>query len=179
MYLVRTMSDQRPPSQRQQPTSQVESPRYNGHNLVVVTERLPGTESSASEIDLAAGPPYASRTQYWRCRTCGQERTHRTEFRAPCDGERRPHPLSGEAYSVDDPRTRRALSEAMDVRFGERGPTYVVASESGCRYEVDIEAATCTCPDHQKRGVTCKHIRRVELEIRTGVLPQPDGTLRR
>lgn len=69
----------------------------------------------------------------------------------------------------------------MDVRFAEEGSTYEVVSESGNTYTVDIEAETCTCPDYNQCQPTdgCKHLRRVDLEIRTGIAPAPDGTFNR
>lgn len=153
-------------------------PRRTDHSLVAVTEYLPGREPTDYDVDLTEGPPYTYRTRFWRCRKCGQERNRRSEFTEPCEGAPRPHPLSDGGYSIDDPRTRRALSEDMDVRFGTQGPVYAVESERGTTYEVDIDAETCTCPDWTERTPEggCKHLRRVDLEIRTGVVPQPDGT---
>lgn len=151
----------------------------NGHSLIAVITYLPRREPSDTDGKLAEGPPCVYRTRFWRCRRCGQERKRRAEFPEPCGGEQRPHPLSDGSYSIDEPRTRRALSEDMTVRFGERGSIYLVESESGTTYTVDIEAETCTCPDFRKRDVRCKHLRRVNLEIRTGVSPKPDGTFRR
>jgi len=97
---------------------------------------------------------------------------------------RQPQPstaLEASGYSIDDPRTRRALNEKLDVRFATLGPIYEVESESGATYEVDIEATTCTCPDFEQRQPDdgCKHLRRVDLEIRTGLVPAPDGTFSR
>ncbi len=65
----------------------------------------------------------------------------------------------------------------MDVRFASVGATYEVVSESGNTYTVDIETETCTCPDWEQRQPAggCKHLRRVDLEIRTGITPAPDG----
>ncbi|GAB7095199.1 hypothetical protein JCM30237_23520 [Halolamina litorea] len=48
---------------------------------------------------------------------------------------------------------------------------YVVVSESGAAYVVDLGASTCTCPDYRYRGGRCKHIRRVEFA--TGERPIP------
>jgi len=92
-----------------------------------------------------------------------------------------PTALEAGGYSVDEPRTRRALSEDMDVRFASVGPTYEVVSGSGNTYMVDVEAETCTCPDCEQRQPSggCKHLRRVDLEIRTGITPAPDGTFNR
>jgi len=89
--------------------------------------------------------------------------------------------LEAGGYSIDGPRTRRALNEKLDVRFATVGPLYEVRSESGNTYDVDIEATTCTCPDFEQRQPDdgCKHLRRVDLEIRTGLVPAPDGTFSR
>ncbi|USZ73532.1 hypothetical protein [Natronosalvus halobius] len=150
--------------------------RLNGHELVAIDEWLPGTEPSMYEIDLTEGSEY--RTRYWRCRKCGQERNRRNKFTSPCADPQPPTPLEAGGYSTDEPRTRRALSENMDVRFASVGPTYEVVSESGNTYTVDVEVETCTCPDCEQREPAggCKHLRRVDLEIRTGLVPSPDGT---
>lgn len=50
---------------------------------------------------------------------------------------------------------------------------YVVVSESGAAYLVDLRAGTCTCPDYRFRGNRCKHIRRVEFA--TGEREIPPG----
>lgn len=50
---------------------------------------------------------------------------------------------------------------------------YVVVSESGAEYFVDLRAGTCTCPDYRFRGNRCKHIRRVEFA--TGKREIPPG----
>ena len=47
------------------------------------------------------------------------------------------------------------LEEATDL--------YLVVSESGRAYTVDLAEPACTCPDFQYREVECKHIRRVKL----------------
>lgn len=156
-------------------------PRETGHALVAVEETLPGKEPTEYDVDLTEGPPYTYRARYWRCRRCGQERNRREEFTDPCEGDRRPHPLSDGGYSMADPRTKRALSEDMEVHFGERGSTYEVHSEQGEVYAVDVEAWTCTCADWTDREPSggCKHLRRLDLEIRTGTVPRPDGTFRR
>ncbi|MFB6218075.1 MAG: SWIM zinc finger family protein [Halobacteriaceae archaeon] len=84
---------------------------------------------------------------------------------------------------IEDPRIGRALAEDMDIQFHERGPVCRVKGTSGTIYTVDIDAGTCTCPDFQHRGDRldqgCKHLRRVDLEIRAGEVPGPDGTFRR
>lgn len=146
----------------------------NDHDLIAISQWLPGKAPTDYGVELTDGNEYE--TRFWRCRKCGQERNRREEFTEPCAVERLPNPVMEGGYSIDDPRTRRALSEDMTVHFGNRGPTYEVDSESGARYRVDVDAETCTCPDYEKREVFCKHQRRVDLEIRAGVIPGPDGT---
>jgi len=151
----------------------------NGHELVAIDEWLSGSAPSPYDIDLTEG--YEYRTRYWRCRKCGQERNRRNEFSTLCGGPQPPTPLEAGGYSIDEPRTRRALTEDMEVQFVQRGPAYDVFSESGRTYIVDVEKETCTCPDFERRQPDggCKHLRRVDLEIRTGLVPAPDGTFLR
>jgi hypothetical protein len=47
------------------------------------------------------------------------------------------------------PRTRRAVDEAMDVSLLSNGGDYEVQSASGNRYELDIVDESCTCCDWQ------------------------------
>ena len=78
-----------------------------------------------------------------------------------------------------DPRTERARTEEMDVSLLRKGGMYEVKSASGNTYEVDVASKTCTCPDFTKRQPSggCKHLRRVDIEIRSGHVPRPDGRL--
>jgi len=78
-----------------------------------------------------------------------------------------------------DPRTERARTEEMDVSLLRKGGMYEVESASGNTYEVDVASKTCTCPDFTKRQPSggCKHLRRVDIEIRSGHVPRPDGRL--
>lgn len=69
-------------------------------------------------------------------------------------------------------RTHRALTEEMTVRPLRDG-RYVVETDGGT-YVVDIEDASCTCPDHAIRGEHCKHLRRVAFEIAAESVPAPD-----
>jgi hypothetical protein len=70
-----------------------------------------------------------------------------------------------------DERSRRARTEPMAVTgFGTS--LYEVETESD-RYLVDVAAGRCTCPDHIFRGVRCKHLRRVAIEINEGLAPPP------
>lgn len=81
--------------------------------------------------------------------------------------------------SIDvEPRTRKALEQYMTVledqgRVRGRDGQYLVVSESGREYLVDARLGTCECPDHEYRGVRCKHIRRVEFA--TGHHEVPPG----
>ncbi|WP_224338321.1 hypothetical protein [Haloprofundus halobius] len=90
-------------------------------------------------------------------------------------------PTIGEDPSQEElePRTKRARTEEMDVSLLQKGGIYEVQSESGNIYEVDIASKTCTCPDFKKRNPSggCKHLRRADLEVRSGNVPRPDGRL--
>ncbi|KAB1198935.1 MULTISPECIES: SWIM zinc finger family protein [Haloferax] len=68
-------------------------------------------------------------------------------------------------------RARRARVEPMAVRPLRDG-RYVVETEGGT-YVVDVEARSCTCPDNAIRHARCKHLRRVAIEITTGLVPPP------
>jgi hypothetical protein len=85
------------------------------------------------------------------------------------------------AQSQDDlePRTTRAVEEAMDVSLLSNGGRYGVQSASGNRYEVDGVDESCTCPDWQQRSPEggCKHLRRDDHEIKRSRVPRPDGRL--
>ena len=168
-------------SRRQLPpeAAQPEIRNPNGHELTIVSERVPGKRPTEYDIELSEGDSY--HTRFFRCQNCGQERNRPDHFREPCDAPVPSTPLSDGGYSAEDPRTRRALTENMSVQFAEKGPIYDVLSESGNTYEVDIENGRCSCPDWQKRGDIlgtqgCKHLRRTNLEIAAGQVPQPNGT---
>ena len=68
-------------------------------------------------------------------------------------------------------RARRARVEPMAVRPLRDG-RYAVETAGGT-YVVDLDAGTCTCPDHQLRGARCKHRRRVALEVTERLVPPP------
>jgi len=78
-----------------------------------------------------------------------------------------------------EPRTSRAVDESMAVSLLEKGGRYEVRSASGNWYEVDVISESCTCPDWRKRTPEggCKHLRRVDHEIKQGQVPRPDGRL--
>lgn len=61
----------------------------------------------------------------------------------------------------------------MDVSLLSQGGCYEVQSTSRNRYEVDIIGESCTCPDWQQRTPEggCKHMRRVDHEIKQDVFP--------
>jgi hypothetical protein len=87
-------------------------------------------------------------------------------------------PNSDSDASTVDPRTRRARNEAMEVSLRQTGGIYTVHSESENTYRVDITRNECTCPDQQKPEIErCKHLRRVDMEIRHRTVPTPDGRL--
>jgi hypothetical protein len=87
-------------------------------------------------------------------------------------------PTSDSDASAAAPRTRRARNEAMAVNLRRSGGIYTVQSESGNTYRVDITRMECSCPDQQQCGTDrCKHLRRVDMEIRNRTVPTPDGRL--
>lgn len=76
------------------------------------------------------------------------------------------------AESDVDERSARAAAEEMTVR-PLRDRRYVVETDGGT-YVVALDAGTCTCPDHAIRGLRCKHLRRVAMEVTAGSVPAPD-----
>ncbi len=102
--------------------------RLNEYELVAVDEWLPGKEPAPYELEFT--DDYEYRTRYLRCQNCGQERNRRDDFRTPCDEPEPPTPLEAGNYSIDEPRTRRALTENIDAYFTRPGPIYEVVSES-------------------------------------------------
>ena len=69
-------------------------------------------------------------------------------------------PADGDCIDLK-PRDVRALTECMTtVPLG--GDIYSVITESGREWTVDRREDRCTCPDHELREATCKHIRRVK-----------------
>jgi len=79
--------------------------------------------------------------------------------------------LAPDLRSMPD-RAARAWVERMAVRH-LGGSRYAVDSQSGATYVVDAVEGTCTCPDATIRGETCKHRRRVAIEITTHRVPPP------
>jgi hypothetical protein len=88
----------------------------------------------------------------------------------PRDGTRKTA-LAPDLRRLDE-RAARAWTERMAVRpLGDAA--YAVDSASGATYVVDLAEHSCTCPDHRIRGETCKHMRRVAIEISTRRAPAP------
>jgi len=67
----------------------------------------------------------------------------------------------------------------MLVSVLEKGGRYEVQSAVGNRYEVDDIGESCTCSDWQQQSPTggCKHLHRVDHEIKRGQSPWPDSRL--
>jgi hypothetical protein len=76
-----------------------------------------------------------------------------------------------------DPREQRGLVIAALCKLNQEDGQWVVPSQSGAEriYRVNVEAKTCTCPDHQESGFKCKHIYAVEFTLKREV--KRDGTL--
>ena len=66
-------------------------------------------------------------------------------------------------------REQRGLRIAATCKLTKKGQVWLVPSQSGHgRYTVspDPEMPHCTCPDHETRGLKCKHIFAVEFVIK-------------
>ena len=59
-------------------------------------------------------------------------------------------------------REQRGLEIAAKVKLRRKGPVWMVPSQAGKGdiYAVNLngDAPTCSCPDHETRLVKCKHI---------------------
>lgn len=74
-------------------------------------------------------------------------------------------------------REQRGLAIAARCRIARKGGVWLVPSQSGHgRYTVSPDASEphCSCPDHETRGVKCKHIFAVEFVIQRE--QNPDGS---
>ena len=58
---------------------------------------------------------------------------------------------------TERPRWQRAEREDLNL-VPIDAATYLVESESGATYLLDVENRRCSCPDHEYRGVSCKHL---------------------
>jgi len=79
-----------------------------------------------------------------------------------------------------DARHQRALALVASKRASIKhmaGARWLVPSQSSASggYVVDADANTCSCPDHEERGVRCKHIWTVAI-IRQEI-SMPDGSV--
>lgn len=144
----------------------------SGHDLIAVDAWLAGFPPRDAEIELTTGPAYRSR--FWRCRACCAEHAHPDEFDMACPGVRPGSVTADGGYSIDDPETGRALSSELSVKWVRFGPDYLV-EDGGSTYTVNVEAETCRCVESREKGVYCEHLRRADLAVRTGELPDPDG----
>jgi transposase len=68
-----------------------------------------------------------------------------------------------------DGREQRGLEIAATKKLRQKGPVWIVPSQAGKgTYVVDPTEAqpTCSCPDYEDRGESCKHIFAVEYTVR-------------
>jgi hypothetical protein len=74
-------------------------------------------------------------------------------------------------------REERGLIIAALCKLKHDGETWMVPSQSGAEktYRVNVQAGTCTCPDHAETGFKCKHVYAVEFTIKREVAA--DGTV--
>ena len=79
---------------------------------------------------------------------------------------------SAERHESTDLEQRdvRALKEYMTT-LPLGGDVYSVTTQSGSEYRVDAREGRCTCPDHEYRGVECKHIRRIRFATGQRAIP--------
>ena len=76
-------------------------------------------------------------------------------------------------------RQIRGLEIAATKKLKRRGHLWIVPSQklgTAGSYIVDPRKEDCTCPDHEERGVKCKHIYAVEFSVQHEI--RPDGTSR-
>ena len=78
-----------------------------------------------------------------------------------------------------DPRQERGLIIAATCRLHRNDDgTWLVPSQTNRQalaYIVNLQAKTCTCPDHAEGGFTCKHYHAASIVHQRDVLP--DGTV--
>lgn len=167
------MTSEPDPNQRRIAPTIAAADHERGHDLIAIDAWLAGSRPTVAEIELTDGPEYRSR--YWRCRACGAERARPDDFEAVCPGGR-PAPVATDGgHSIEDPRAQRALAADLSVRWVRFGPGYLVEDGDGSTFAVNVETETCRCDDHRETGLYCAHLRRADLAIRSGELPDPDG----
>lgn len=81
-----------------------------------------------------------------------------------------------DVVSLEDHEVR-ALTEKMsvlpDIGWARGAPgLYVVVSESGVTYRVDLEADRCSCPSQFYHGGSCKHVARVAYATGAREIPE-------
>ncbi len=68
---------------------------------------------------------------------------------------------------MQETREIRALAIAATTQLRPSADGWRVPSQSGAgSYNVDPDAGSCSCPDHETRAVECKHILAVRLTLR-------------
>lgn len=67
----------------------------------------------------------------------------------------------------EDGREKRGRALARTGKIESLGKVWLVSSQTNsARYVVNLDAKTCTCPDHESRGVKCKHQFAVEFTVK-------------
>src|SRR5436190_8669237 len=78
-----------------------------------------------------------------------------------------------------DFREQRGLELAATRKIRRKGVVWVVPSQTGdgTLYQVTLatQAESCTCPDHETRGIKCKHIYAATFVMKRE--QNPDGTM--
>jgi transposase len=74
-------------------------------------------------------------------------------------------------------REERGLVIAALCKLKHDNGVWVVPSQSGAEklYRVNVDAGTCTCPDHQEAGFKCKHVYAAEFTMKREIAS--DGTI--
>jgi hypothetical protein len=72
--------------------------------------------------------------------------------------------VSKKAFAADA-ATYREEGAANVTPIASNGRYVTVEGSKGDLYTVDLQAQTCTCPDHTYRRVTCKHMIRAMATI--------------
>lgn len=70
--------------------------------------------------------------------------------------------VEGRVGQVDDGRFERAQNEQFIV-YQVSPELFLVKSQSGEWYNVDLKERQCDCPDNQYRNQTCKHMIRAVI----------------
>src|ERR1700677_1154364 len=86
-------------------------------------------------------------------------------------------PHQGKAVEMDAREQRGLVIAALCKLSRNSDGLWLVPSQSGAEkiYRVNVEKKTCTCPDHQESGFTCKHFYAASFVHKREVLP--DGTM--